>query len=179
MWLTTLEKMRIPDARQHQLLWTYFPEIQKQEGAQRPFCFRDTGDQILMLSTVKPTTESREITFTPGQTLMFESRASIGTRRYKGVVYKPEHFTAEHVKGWFKNRFKDAADINYVTFERKVPHIMVAEHKNFKKIVLDQTMFYGTLTVIDAEKFDEIVGRGFGQGPCYGFGALILPQVMK
>lgn len=170
--------MRIPDSAQHQLLWTYFPQLQKQEGAQRPFCFRDTGEDILMLSNVKPTTDSKEIVFQPGQTLMFECRASIGSRKYKDKIYKPQDFTSDHTKEWFRNRLKDVADVNYVTFKKCSPHIIIDSTGRKSRIPFNQTLFYGTLTVIDAEKFDEIVGHGIGSGGAYGFGALILPQVM-
>ena len=80
MWVTTLEKMRIPDYTQHQLLWTYFPQVSKAEGAERPFCYLDTGDKIIMLSVVEPSTESVKIEFQAGHTLMFNCMASLTKR---------------------------------------------------------------------------------------------------
>ena len=181
MWLTVLEKMRIPDYAQHQLLWTYFPQVSKSEGAERPFCYLDTGDKIMMLSVVEPSTECIKIEFQAGQTLMFNCMASLTARRYSksGVVFKPQDYTAEHIKDWFIRKFKDVADINYVTFKKHAPHMLVDSTGRKKRIPLDRTEFFGTLTIVDAEKFSEIIGRGIGGGCAFGFGAMILPQVMK
>ena len=174
MWVTTLNKMEgITDYLQHQLLWGFFDQNQD-----RPFCFCDAGDQIIMLSSVKPNTESKEVKFENGMTLMFECRASLNARRYKTVTYKPQDYTADMIKEWFRRRLEGCANVGYVTFKKMPPH-MIVKSQNHKKIPLNQTMFFGTLTITDAEKFDEIASKGIGQGCAFGFGALILPQVMK
>ena len=177
MWFTTLEKIQsVSDYQQHQLLWTFFKE-QQGAGESRPFCYRDTGTQILMLSSVKPNCESREIHFTDGQHLMFECRASINARRYKTVTYKPQDYTAEQKRDWFRRKFEHAATIDFVTFKSFAPHVVLNNSNH--KIVLNQTAFFGTLTISDAAKFESIVSTGIGEGKAFGFGMLLLPQVMK
>ena len=70
----------------------------------------------------------------------------------------------------------------HTPFRNKTPEFIATvqsswRHTPFRK--LDRTEFFGTLTIVDAEKFSEIIGRGIGGGCAFGFGAMILPQVMK
>lgn len=177
MWFTTLEKMpNVSDYQQHQILWGFFPK-QQQDAEQRPFCFRDTGDQLLVLSNVKPNTESKEIKFQNGQTLMFEVRMSLGDKTSGNVVTKPKDLTADQLKNRFINTFIDIADIGHVSFKNYPPHIV--RKNDGHKIPYHQIMYFGVLTVLDAEKFDARISRGIGRGCAFGFGAMILPQVMK
>lgn len=174
MYYTVLNKMQgISDAQQHQILYGFF----RGDDDKRPFCFRDTGDEILMLSNQKPNTDCKEIVFEKGQTLMFECRASINARKHRGVKIPARDFTAEHIKEWFKRRLDGGAYVDFVTFKRLAPHKI---YKNDGSIaILDQTMFYGTLTVMNPKQFEEIISTGIGKGGVFGFGMMILPQVMK
>ena len=173
MWLTVLDKMQnVSDYQQHQLLSGFFEAYDK-----RPFCFRDTGEHIVLLSNQKPKTECREITFSDGQALLFECRASVRGRSCAGVKIKPEQYTAKHLKEWFVRRLLPAANVQYVTFKKMSPHKIL--RNDGRLMILNQTLFYGTLIVNDAKAFDELVGHGIGAGGAFGFGALILPQVMS
>ena len=179
MWLTVLNKMpNISDYQQHQLLWGFF---RQQDAKQRPFCFRDTGDEILVLSSVKPSTESREIKFERGQTLMFELRMSIGksgSSRKNPDALSPHQWSADEIKRRFINILDDVADVDFVTFKKNsVPHVVVKNDGH--KMYFNQTMFYGTLTVKDPQRFDKKISHGIGRGCAFGFGAMMLPQVMK
>lgn len=177
MWLTTLNKMpNVSDYQQHQLLAGFFDTYD--DGKDRPFCFRDTGEQLIVLSNVKPKTDSREITFKNAQTLMFECRASVRQRSYQGRLIKPQDFTASHLKEWFCRRLEKGAYVDYVTFKKLPPH-KVRKSQNGQVMFFNQTLFYGTLTISNADEFDKLVGHGIGAGGAFGFGALILPQVMQ
>ena len=158
------------------LLWGFFRK-QQEDALERPFCFRDTGDQLFVLSNVKPSTESHEIKFQRGQTLMFEIRMSLGVKRNRETVVKPQDLTADQIKRRFITIFSDVANVDYVTFKKLPPHIITRNDGH--RMPLNQTMFYGTLTVKDPLKFDEKISRGVGRGCAFGFGAMILPQVMK
>ncbi len=177
MWFTTLKKMpSVSDYQQHQLLWGFFGKQQK-DAEQRPFCFRDTGDELLVLSSGKPSTDSREIKFQNGQTLMFEVRMSLGDSHLKGQTTKAHQLTADQLKNRFINTFIDIADIGHVSFKALAPHIVTKNDGH--KIPYHQIMYFGVLTVLDAEKFDARISRGIGRGCAFGFGAMILPQVMQ
>ena len=53
MWLTILKKMpNISDYQQHQLLWGFFRK-QQEDALERPFCFRDTGDQLFVKPVIR------------------------------------------------------------------------------------------------------------------------------
>lgn len=176
MWLTTLNKMpNVSDYQQHQLLAGFFDKYA--DGKDRPFCFRDTGEQLIVLSTQQPKTDSKEITFKSGQTLMFECRASVRKRTIQGKLIKPEDFTASHLKQWFCKLLRDGAYVDYVTFKKMSPH-KITKSQTGHVMCFNQTFFYGTLTVTNPEVFDRLVGHGIGAGGAFGFGALILPQVM-
>lgn len=177
MWLTTLDKMpNVTDYQQHQLLAGFFDKYD--DGEDRPFCFRDTGSQLIILSSQKPKTDSTEIVFKNAQTLMFECRASVRQRSYKGNIIKPHEFTANHLKEWFCRRLESGAYVDYVTFKKLAPH-KVEKSQNGQVMFFNQTMFYGTLTITNAQEFDRLASHGIGAGGAFGFGALILPQVMK
>lgn len=170
--------MQIPDYSQHQLLWGFFPSIQKSSG-ERPFCFRDTGDQIIMLSNAQPTTESKKLEFEVGQILMFECLTSPdNTKLPDGRKIHADKRSSESLKKWFKDRVGDTADVNYVSYKTFAP-MSIPHQKQCRKMVFSQVQFFGTLTIVDPERFSEKLGRGIGQGVAFGFGALMLPQVMK
>ncbi len=177
MWLTILDKMQsVSDYQQHQLLWTFFKEEQA-AGYSRPFCYRDTGDQIIMLSNTEPSTSSKEVRFVVGQQLMFECRASLNKRRTMDRIIYPQDYTAEQTKDWIKRRLDGAATVDYVAYKSMPPHIVIKN--NGHKMPLSQVLFFGTLTITDATLFDEKISTGIGQGGAFGFGAMMLPEVMK
>ena len=173
MWLTKLQKMQnVPDAKQHQLLYVFF-----KDADERPFCYKDTGDQIIMLSSIKPNTQCQEVHFEAGKTLMFECLASINKRRFKDKVIRPQDFTAEHIKEWFKRKFDGCAYIDYVAFKKFAPHKIPKD--DGRMVFLNQTLFFGTLTIMNPKKFEELLVSGVGIGGVYGFGLVYLPQVMQ
>lgn len=176
LYYTVLDKMPdVSESQQHQLLYSFFR--QSDEPTERPFCYRDTGEQILMLSNEKPSTDCVELDFKEGETLLFECRASINPRNYKGKKISPKDFTAKHVKDWFRRRLDGGAYVDYVTFKRTAPHKIIKNDGQI--IILNQTLFYGTLKVMNPKQFKKIIATGIGRGGAFGFGMLLLPQVMK
>lgn len=175
MWLTRLKKAsaEVTDGQQHQLLYGFFKD---NKPSTRPFCFKDMGDELLMLSNMPPNTTSQEMHFTDGQVLMFECRASINNRNHQGKTIKSHQFTSKHVKEWFKRRLSDGACVDFVSFKSLAPHKV---YKNDgTEMIFDQKIFYGTLTVTNAKRFEEILAVGIGRGCAFGFGLVYLPQVM-
>lgn len=176
LYYTVLDKMPdVTDAQQHQLLYAFFRS--SEEPIKRPFCYRDTGEHILMLSGEKPNTECVELDFKCGQTLFFECRASINARSHHGKKISPQEFTAKHVKDWFRRRLDGGAYVDYVTFKKLAPHKI--RKNDGQVILLNQTMFYGSLIVMNPDQFKKIIATGIGKGGAFGFGMLLLPQVMK
>lgn len=180
MYCTTLKKPKSAnDYDIHQMLWCLFPQHQQQQ-LERPFCFRIIEDEILLLSNIKPTTDSKELVFKENNTYLFECRASM-RRTYKdenGKRKQRENCKGDELKDWFKRRFGDAAIVDFVAYKDFAPHI-VANPKNQNKMVFAQYVFQGSLTVKNSDEFETIISKGIGQGCAFGFGAMILPQVMK
>lgn len=173
MWLTRLNKMDgVPDAKQHQLLYGFFKGVEE-----RPFCYKDTGSEIIMLSSIEPNTECKEIQLREGQTLMFECTASLNGRKHKDITIRPQDFTPDHIKEWFRRRLDGGAYVNYVSFQKLAPHKI--RRDNSEIIILNRTHFYGTLTVMNAPRMQEIMAKGVGRGGAFGFGLIYLPQVME
>lgn len=141
------------------------------------YCYKDLGDEVLLLAQDKMAVECNQLHFTVGQKFMFECRASINDRRYKGVVYKAKDYYDEHIKNWFRRRLGDSATVDYVCYEKKAPHKIYKTTGEL--MIFNQTMFFGTLTVKDPVLFADILAKGIGRGKSFGFGAVILPQVMQ
>lgn len=179
MWLTILDKPNVNEYDIHQMLWCFFQEHQKQ-GLERPFCYRVTDNEIVMLSNVKPSTECKKIELVEGNTYLFECRASI-KRTYKDANGKSrwrEDYKGDELKEWFKRRFGGAATVNFVAYKSFAPHVIVRP-KTQQKMVFSQYVFQGSLTVTNSAELEKMIGKGIGQGCAFGFGAVLLLQVMK
>lgn len=180
MWFTVLEKMDTPKELIHRLLWGFFPDLQK-AGAERPFCYKDTGDQILMLSTVEPNTDSKKIEFAKGQTVMFWMCASYNRRltAKDGGYKRGVRFVTQpgELQAWLQRRLGDTATVNYVDVKQLAPETVV--RKGGQKMTWPQTRLIGTLTVTSPVEFAALVGRGIGAGCAFGLGAMIMPEAMK
>lgn len=108
---------------------------------------------------------------------MFECRASINDRRYNGVKHKAKDYSDEQIKEWFRRRLEACAYVDYVAYKRYPPH-KIQKLQTGETMIFNQTMFFGTLTVIDAKEFERVISHGIGRGGAFGFGAMIIPQVM-
>lgn len=176
MWFTTLKKMaNMDDYQQHQLIWAFFDRA----TAERKFCFRDDGENLLIYSSEEPKTESREVFFKKGQKLMFDCRASLTERRYSkaGVTFRPQDFTAEMIRDWFIRKFVGAATIDFVSYKKYPPHVVIGSGR--KKMVFDQTLFQGVITITDPQAFEQLIQHGIGGAKAFGFGMMVFPELLK
>lgn len=184
MWFTVLEKMDVPEYLVHKLLWGFFPEAQK-AGAERPFCYKDTGDQILMLSSIEPNTDSKKIALKKDQSVMFWMCASYN-RRPSGrdengnkVYRKGVRFVTspKELQAWLQRRIGDTATIQFVEIKKLPPKAVL--RVNGEKMVWPQAQYMGTINVHKPSEFLALASRGFGAGCAFGLGAMIMPEVMK
>lgn len=180
MWLTILNKPKnINEYEIHQVLWSFFQEHQRQ-GLTRPFCYFLAEDKIFMLSSIAANKDSKKIILENKETYLFECRASI-RRTYKdenGKSKTREAYRGEELKEWFKRRFADCATINFVSYKEYAPHVVI-NPKSKNRMVFSQYVFSGSLTIDDIADFERICAKGVGQGCAFGFGAVVIPQVMK
>lgn len=179
MWITTVNKPACPQYCYHQYLWSYFPDLYGQEGIDRPFLFRVLENSILMLSRHKPAVSSSaniEDRIQAGSVYQFDVLASARNgHNTKDGKYRSRFLKSDEIRGWFSRRIA-GADAGFVqVFDR--PKL------KFKKpggtaIIRPQCVIRGTVNVKDRDEFIETLYKGIGGGGVWGFGLLVMPEVM-
>jgi CRISPR-associated protein Cas6/Cse3/CasE subtype I-E len=172
MYFTAIKKIEgLDDYDHHQLLWSLFnPRPEK-----RPFCFSSRHDYIYMRSSIKPNVEAKEIKIEANRTLTFNVVACPPDRKFRHLKIKAKDFGSTELKEWFIKVFAESAHINFVSFERMPPKAVTNHQKN--KMVWAQYHFFGTLTVIDSNKFAERITKGIGRGTAFGMGFIYLNEI--
>lgn len=171
MFLTKIKMVEgTDDYHAHQVLWTLFENEQ-----QRPFCFSSVNNVVHMLSTVKPNFKTTEIKLLNNSTLIFKVIACPPKRRFRTRTIKSQDYSASHLKEWFSRVFEDIAKINYVEYTTLKPKSL--QKKNGEKMRWSQYLFFGSLTILDAERFENKIARGFGQGAGFGLSMMNLVDI--
>lgn len=181
MWITAVNRPDAPEATLHQFLWGYFPGM---DGQERPFLFRTLDTTILMLSRVKPSCPSVDIKerITAGNVYQFDVLASPrnGFSSDNGGRYRNQHHhkfirSNQHRKEWFGRRLAGAEPTFMQIYDR--PDMQVRRGKNL--ITRPACIVRGTIKVNDRAEFMDTLQRGIGGGGVWGFGLMVLPEVMS
>lgn len=181
MWLSVLSAPECEAYRTHQFLWGYFPEQQNNGTTERPFCFRELDDQLLMLSGIRPAAPARQIELEAGRSLLFEMIASPRRGTYRAADGKrqrlPPMKSPRDMADWLRRRLDCAATVQFVDVKPLAP--LSLRHADGNLVVLPQALFRGVLNVSDGERLRERMAGGIGQGGAFGLGMLLLPEVMR
>ncbi len=196
-WQLDKRKFRNP-YQIHRQLWLAFPDMNK---AARPFLYRIDWHQsghllpLLMQSTIKPLPlfdkgcellASKEFfpQFQPDQHLRFllcanpVKRFKKEDRKYN--PRKPLFEEAEQI-GWLERQLQDGASLEHIRADGE--HILYFRTKKEEhtqkqdagKIVT--VNFFGTLTVNNGIKFNELLENGIGPAKSFGCGLLSLARI--
>lgn len=165
----------------HQFLWGYFPGM---DGAERPFLYRTLETTVLMLSRVKPACQAVDIKdrIQAGSVYQFDVLASPrnGFSSDNGGRYRNQHHhkfirSNEHRREWFGRRLAGAEPTFAQIYDR--PDMKIRRGKNL--ITRPACIVRGTIKVNDRAEFIGTLLRGIGGGGVWGFGLLVLPEVMS
>jgi CRISPR-associated protein Cas6/Cse3/CasE subtype I-E len=178
MWYTRLPRPQVPAYALHQVLWGYFPEVP--DGDPRPFTYRVEGDDVLMLSRLKPACPALDISgrIGAGRVYQFDVLAS----PMNGYKVKSSKTSGRKViegnerrREWLARRLAGAELTFAQLFDR--------EDLRFKRpsgaqVWVARCVARGTLQVTDRAEFVETMLRGVGGRGCWGCGMLVPPEVM-
>ena len=179
MWVSALQSPKVTRDALHQVLWSYFPDID--DGSQRPFLFRKSKDRLLMLSRIKPACESIAISdsIRAGRMYQFDVIASPrnGHNTKKPGAYKHRFIVGNaERKAWFARRITGATPGFIQVFDR--PNLQLVNRRH-QEIVRPACIIRGTLKVDDRAEFMHSMLSGIGGGGAWGFGLLVMPEVMQ
>lgn len=180
MFLAIIHKPDTPDYCLHQYLWAYFD---KARGEQRPFVYRVLTDAIIMLGRDRPSCPSVAIAdrIVAGQVLQFDVLCNPTCSQWldaektkkRRVPYK----TNAERQDWFNRRMGDAADVRFVqVFDRPQRRFKKGDGN---KIIIDECVMRGAVYVKDRAAFLEILLNGIGGRGAWGYGLMMLPEVMS
>lgn len=179
MWITAVNKPDAPEAAIHQFLWGYFPDIP--DGSERPFLYRVLDTTILMLSRIKPACPAVDIKdrIKAGNVYQFDVLASPrnGFNNSKSSFRHQHRFIKENNqrREWFGRRLAGAEPTFAQIYDR--PDMHIKRGKNL--ITRPACIVRGTIKVNDRAAFMGTLLRGIGGGGVWGFGLLVLPEVMS
>lgn len=180
MFLSIIPKPDTPEYCYHQYLWAYFD---KQRGENRPFLFRVLNDAIVMLSRDNPSCPSVAIAgrIQAGNVLQFDllcnPARSLWMDAEKTKKCRVPYKSNAERQEWFKRRLGDAADVRFV-------QVFNRPQRRFKKgggnkIIIDECIIRGAVYVKDRAAFIDVLLNGVGGRGAWGYGLMILPEVMK
>lgn len=178
MWITVLDS-GLNHYELHQKLWGLFPQHQAADS-DRPYCYKDTGSKVYVLSNSEPSIESKRGEINEQQ-YMFTLSASARRGTYRDEngkrVRLPAYSTHEELKDWLHRRLDGCATVDFVDIKPVSPRSVVKPCG--RKMVFPQAEFKGLLTVTNKEKFSEIAAVGIGQGCAFGLGAILLLELIN
>lgn len=179
MFLSRVPWPEAPAYCVHQHLWGYFD---LPAGAPRPFVFRRTGEEALMLSRIRPSCSHADLLprIEAGRAYQFELLASPVNGRKKrddtGRRKSCEIRDNEQLRAWCQRRL-EGAELRFCQSFR-------LETLRFRKaggadVVVPMHKFLGMLYVEDLSLFRETLLQGAGKGKAWGCGMIYLPEVMQ
>ena len=173
MFLSVVPRPAVPEYVLHQVLWGYFPNIDR--GEQRPFVFRVEPGRIIVLSRTAPSCTSLRIAdrIHAGQVLQFEVLASaancVAGRRRVEITDNCAR------RAWLARRMDGAV----ITFSQVYDRLQLQFVKSGgKKITVPRFKAVGTVHVQDRAAFIAAMLHGIGGRGCWGCGLLLLPEIM-
>lgn len=181
MWIAAVAKPDAPEATVHQYLWGYYPD--REGGQERPFLYRTLESTILMLSRIKPACPAVDIKerIKAGTVYQFDVLASPrnGFSGDNGGRYRNRHHhkfirSNGHRREWFGRRLAGAEPTFAQIYDR--PDLRIKRRDNL--ITRPACIIRGTLRVTDRAEFMGTLLRGIGGGGVWGFGLLVMPEVM-
>lgn len=182
MWLARVPRPAAPEYSIHQVLWTYFPERYRADGAKRPFVYRDERVSLLVLSRYRPQCDCRCLNpaIETGRVYQFSLRCS--PARGVWVDAGKTRRRREHYRGnaerreWFMRRIAPAARPLFVQVDDRPARRF--RKQDGRSVSIEECEIRGTLEVIDRTAMIEQMCAGIGGRGCWGNGLLYLPEVM-
>lgn len=177
MWVAAVTKPACPPASIHQHLWGYYPGM---PDAERPFLYRSLGETMLLLSRVKPACPATHIAdrIQAGRVYQFDVLASPRNgKSHKNHTENKYTFLRgnDRIRQWFGRRLHGAEATFVQVFDR--PDV-VFKHSRGRQICRPACIIRGTVSVLDRAEFIATLLRGIGGGGVWGFGLMVLPEVM-
>jgi len=167
----------IPPYTVHQYLYGYFP--QHPRDGMRPFLFRRAERRCLLVSRIRPACPHIEIVLDAGRTYPFEALL-VPTRKTRDAGGKlmeiPIAANADR-RAWLTAvcaRFGGSVGFcQWFNRDRVQFH-----HGDGHKITLQPAQVKGMIVLTDPPAFTEMLLRGLGRGKAFGYGLLVLPEIM-
>jgi len=179
MFLARVPAPNAPAYAVHQYLWGYFD---LPDGEDRPFLFRQSGDNLLMLSQHRPSAPVVNVAerIEAGRAYSFELLASpVNGRKKRGDDGRRRAVALEgneRLMAWLESRLEGAALRFCQAFARDTLRF---KRQGGSHVVVPRVAFSGVLYVHDKSLFLMDMMRGPGKGKCWGCGMIYLPEVMK
>jgi len=173
MFLAAVPRPPVPEYVLHQMLWGYFPGIDR--GEPRPFVYRAEPDRVLLLSRRRPSCPTVNIgeRIRAGRVLQFEVLASAANsnkqRRRVPIVGNQER------REWLARRI-DGAELTFAQVYDRPD--LAFKRDGGERIVVSRFQAVGTLRVLDRAAFIDSMLRGIGGRGCWGCGLLLIPELM-
>ena len=174
MWLAAVARPACPANVIHKTLWGYFPDVA--DGDPRPFLYRELGERIALLSRIPPACPAAALgeRIHAGRVYQFDVLASPrnGHNQHKGHRFIRDNGER---RAWFGRRLTGAAPTFVHVYDR--PDVHIGRGRG-QAITRPACRISGTVRVTDRAAFLDCLLRGIGGGGAWGFGLLVLPEVM-
>jgi CRISPR-associated protein Cas6/Cse3/CasE subtype I-E len=169
----------LPPYTIHQYLYGYFPQCPL--DARRPFLFQSRGDRAFMVSRIPPACPHRVVTIEAGRSYAVEGELVPVLKKARGydVRSKVIPLTGNlERRDWFTAVCgRHGASVGTcLWFNRNKRQF---RHSNGHLITLCPGQVKAMVYVTDADGFSEMILRGLGQGKAFGYGLLVLPEIMS
>jgi CRISPR-associated protein Cas6/Cse3/CasE subtype I-E len=178
VWVTIVPRPSVPYYSLHQHLWGYFPAVG--DGEPRPFLYRAADRDILILSRLKPSCPALPVADRIRAGRVYQFSALVSPMNGHKLAHKPGRGRLviegnEARRAWLGRRMEGAELTFCQIFDR--PNL-VFRRAGGERIWIAQCEAHGTLRVMDRAMFLDSMIRGIGGRGCWGFGLLVLPEVM-